>query len=207
LDNVNLHLGIYLDERGFSKEQPLYNMLPDNTHLCYSKGMVVMYQLQEMIGEAKINQALKQFLQKHAYPHSKPIPADLINELYAVTDSLLHTKIDDLFKKITLCDFEVRLAAVSKTGAQYSLAIEADGEKFYEDGNGRRTKVPFTDSVEIAIVFENGLQKIVKLPVINNNISAKLMLNDMPASILIDPDVRFIKLRNGKQYSFPVKPL
>ena len=65
LENVNLHTGIYLNERNLETEKPLYKVNHNQTHLNYSKGMVVLYQLSEQIGEAKTNEALKNFLNKN----------------------------------------------------------------------------------------------------------------------------------------------
>lgn len=97
---VAMHKDIYLKERGFRKEPPLYKMQHNDTYLSYSKGAVVMYELSELIGENKVNQALKNLLQKHAYPNPSPISTDLIEELYAVTDKTNHSKIDKLFKTV-----------------------------------------------------------------------------------------------------------
>ncbi len=198
MENVTLHLGMYLNERGFTEEQPLFEVLPGNVHLSYSKSLVVMYQLTEIIGEEKVNLALRQFLQKHGYPNAKPVSTDFINELYAVTETTLHSKIDDLFKKITLYDFKIKNTSVKKTDSQYELTIHAIANKFYEDGKGRKTKASFNDSIEIAISFKNGKTKTVRLPIINNKISCKILMNEIPESLLVDPTVRFIKSGNGK---------
>lgn len=101
LKRVQMHLDIYNNERGFSNEAPLYKVKPDDRHICYSKGTVVMYLLSEMIGEDKVNLALKRFLEKNKFPHPKPISEDLIKELYLITPKENHSKIDELFKKIT----------------------------------------------------------------------------------------------------------
>jgi hypothetical protein len=51
LENVRMHLGIYLNERGYTEEQALYKVQYGNIHLLYSKGLVVMYQLTELIAK------------------------------------------------------------------------------------------------------------------------------------------------------------
>ena len=100
LKRVQMHLDIYNNERGFSKEMPLYKARPDDRHIAYSKGTVVMYLLSEMLGEEKVNLALKNFLEKNKFPHTKPISEDLIKEIYKITPKENHLKIDELFKKI-----------------------------------------------------------------------------------------------------------
>ena len=70
------------------------------THLAYSKGAVAMVELSKLIGEDKVNQALKNFLNNNRYP-KKPTSLDLLNEFYKVTlDSNLKLQIEALFKEI-----------------------------------------------------------------------------------------------------------
>ncbi len=97
---VAMHKNIYLKGRGFATEPPLYKMLPDDSYLSYSKGAVVMYELSELIGEEQVNLALKNLLQKHAYPNSAPVSTDLIEQLYAVSDKSDHSKINKWFKTL-----------------------------------------------------------------------------------------------------------
>jgi ABC-2 type transport system permease protein len=100
LEKIKMHLGIYLSERGYTDEQPLYQVKNESTHISYSKGAVVMYQLSELIGEEKVNLALKNFLAKNKYPNPKPITTDFLRELYLVTDARLHPPIKAMFTGI-----------------------------------------------------------------------------------------------------------
>lgn len=100
LKRIQMHLDIYNNEKGFSRETPLYKVKPDDRHISYSKGTVVMYLLSEMIGEKKVNLALKNFLQNNKYPNPKPVTTDFINELYKVSDKKFHAEINTLFTQI-----------------------------------------------------------------------------------------------------------
>jgi len=100
LDRIKMHLDIYSFSKGFSIEQPLYKVQPGETHISYSKGAVVMYLLSELIGEQKVNEVLRSFMEKHRFPNPKPVSTDLLTELYRLTDPSVHSKIDTLFKKI-----------------------------------------------------------------------------------------------------------
>lgn len=100
LDRIKMNLDIYTNSKGFSIEQPLYKVQPGETHISYSKGVVVMYLLSELIGEQKLNEVLRNFIEKHKYPNPKPVSTDFLDELYRLTNSSLHSKIDTLFKKI-----------------------------------------------------------------------------------------------------------
>jgi len=100
LDRIKMNLDIYTSSKGFSIEQPLYKVQAGETHISYSKGVVVMYLLSELIGEQKLNEVLRSFLEKHKYPNPKPVSTDFLDELYRLTNPSLHSKIDTLFKKI-----------------------------------------------------------------------------------------------------------
>ncbi|UOK41390.1 MULTISPECIES: ABC transporter permease/M1 family aminopeptidase [Flavobacterium] len=100
LKRVQMHLDIYNNERGFSNEMPLYHVKANASHISYSKGAIVMCLLSEMIGEDKMNLALKRFLQNNKFPNPKPVSTDFIAELYKVSDKKYHAKIESLFTKI-----------------------------------------------------------------------------------------------------------
>ncbi|MCD8739307.1 hypothetical protein LT679_01725 [Mucilaginibacter roseus] len=94
-----IHEHIYLNERGFSKESPLYKARPEDTYLYYDKGLIVMYQLSELIGEEKTNRALRNLLEKYSYPAPPPVTTDLLRELYQVSDEAQHVRIRKLFTR------------------------------------------------------------------------------------------------------------
>ncbi|MCX2479385.1 M1 family aminopeptidase [Pedobacter sp. MC2016-15] len=99
-EKLTVHKAIYLSERGFAKEAPLLKANSGNTHLYYSKGLLVMAKLEQLTGEKNVNKALRNLLRKHAYPLPPPVASDLLIELYQVSDPRLHTQIEDLFLKI-----------------------------------------------------------------------------------------------------------
>ena len=96
-ETVAMHQNIYESEKGFSGDVSLLKVTPEMTHISYSKGAVMMYKLSELIGEDKVNLALKNFLLKHKYPAKKPISTDFLEELYKVADKKDHAKIREYF--------------------------------------------------------------------------------------------------------------
>ncbi len=108
LNNVVMFNNMYLNERGYTTERPLCQVHTQDTHLSYYKGLVSMYQLSQLIGEEKVNQALRSFLQLHKYPAPRPTSTDLLNEFYKVTPIKSHYKIDELFKGIVPYKMEIK---------------------------------------------------------------------------------------------------
>ena len=89
----------YEAEKAFSGEEALFNSNPGNANVIYNKGLVKMYELYLLIGEEKINLALKTLLVKHKFPLQPATTSDLIDELKLVSNESKHGKIDDLFRK------------------------------------------------------------------------------------------------------------
>lgn len=98
-ESITMHQDIFESEKGFSGDVPLIKATGDLTHVAYSKGAVAMYKLSELLGEEKVNLALRNFLNKHKYPNPKPISTDFLEEVYRVADKKQHKEIDVLFKR------------------------------------------------------------------------------------------------------------
>lgn len=100
LDRIKMHQQIYDNEKGLSENEPIYKVTENNSHIAYSKGAVAMVKLSELLGEEKVNMALKNFLLNNSYP-KKPTSLDLIKEFYKVSpNDSTKKEIDRLFKTI-----------------------------------------------------------------------------------------------------------
>jgi hypothetical protein len=62
MERINVHQQIYDNEKGLSENQPLYKVTGENTHISYLNGAVIMVKLSDLIGEDKVNTALRTFL-------------------------------------------------------------------------------------------------------------------------------------------------
>ena len=94
---VEMYKDLYENEKIETREEPLYKVSPGNSNLSYNKGLIAMYELHELIGEEKINLALKNFLGNYAYPNQPPTTLDLINEFLGVSDGNVHDRIKRIF--------------------------------------------------------------------------------------------------------------
>jgi ABC-2 type transport system permease protein len=97
LEMVKLYQNMYDSEKAFSGEEPLYTSNPNNANVIYNKGLVKMYELYLLIGEEKINLALKNLLLKHKYPLPPATTLDLMAELKAVSKYKDHEYINNIF--------------------------------------------------------------------------------------------------------------
>jgi ABC-2 type transport system permease protein len=192
LENIRTYLDLYLSERSFSKEVPLYKTSYETPHIPYDKGMLVMYQLAALIGEDRINNALKSLYNKHRFPMPPPETTDLIAELYTVSAVQTHAKIDELFKQVITYDTKVETARLLKTGNKYQVQFTASLHKYREDGQGKRVEIKFDPEIEVGLVDGNGHIQVYTVRVNNTRLRYTLITATKPASIIVDPDIKNI---------------
>lgn len=171
-------LDSYLQGRTFEdkKEQPLmYN--ENQQYIHYKKGSLVLYALSDFIGEKKMNNALKGYIQKVAFqeaPYTNSI--ELVNELKKATPDSLQYVINDMFETITLYDNRISDVTFKKLpNGKYQVDIQYEvskykandtGKRIFKDGKGKtitytnkKTKsriesYPLNDYLEIGIFAE-----------------------------------------------------
>jgi len=194
LDRMAVHQDIYLGERGLHGDEPLYKSHPSKPFLCYNKGLVVMYQLYKMLGEEKINQALKSFLAKHQYPNIPPTTLNLLGEFCQVADKSLHAKIDELFKTITTYDLKVQATALKINKNEYEVKLAIKAHKYQENTQGSQKEMVFQESVDVVIYLENGQKQHYVLNTHNGTIDTTLRLTQKPVSVTLDPYTKFLDI-------------
>jgi ABC-2 type transport system permease protein len=189
LSRVNVHKSIYLGNRGDADEEPLYQLDPVKIYLPYDKGMVVMYQLYKLLGEQRINKALKSFYDRYTYPNLPPVSLDLLNELYAVASPAEITRINELFKQVVTYDVIVDSATSRKdAGGGYKLEINATINKYREDGKGKSVRVPFNDVVAVAVYFADGKEQQLAIKADKGIIKTSVVVLQQPEKVVIDPE-------------------
>ena len=143
----------YLRSRGreLLKEQPLLRVEANQGYVHYRKGSVVMYQLKEMIGEDKVNAALRSIVEKFAYKDAPyPTSVDLVDALRAQTPTEMQSLYNDLFEEITLFGNSTTSATCKlRDDGKFDVKIEIDCRKFVADDKGAEVEVPMDDWVEI----------------------------------------------------------
>lgn len=190
LELIAMHRDIYSAERGYVNETALIRYDGNNPALVYNKGAVVMCQLSELIGEEKVNLALKNLFQKNAYPRPTPIATDLLHELYLVADSIYHAKIKEYFTEIIIHDLKLLKTSIKKENNQYIISFETDAKKYAEDGKGNQRELPFNEKIELLVEFENGKKQLFTIAN-KKEVKHRILVAEKPIAISLDP---FIKL-------------
>ena len=156
---LKYELDRYLLGRGTEQkaEQPLVRA-DGAAYVHYQKGALVLYALQDAIGEPAMNDALSAFLKRWRFagpPYARSV--DLLAEFRRVTPPALQPLIADLFETITLYD----VRAVSATAARRSDGSDAvelvvSAKKIRADGAGNESEVPFDGEVELGVLDRQG---------------------------------------------------
>ncbi len=192
-DALDIEQGIYFGNRGFKEEVPLYKAGYDHQHIPYSKGIKVMYAVKELIGEAALNKALKNLIDKYAYPQEPATVNELLTELYAVTPPTQHELLNDWFKKIVTYDVSVEQADYKELdNGTYEVTITLKAEKWEEDGFGSKEKAEFSLPVKIGIFNGDRFKEQHILYLKDQFIDAEItelsfIVEDKPTLVGIDP--------------------
>jgi ABC-2 type transport system permease protein len=157
----------YLRSRGAErlKEQPLYKVESSQGYIHYQKGSSVMYYFKEMIGEDKLNVALRTFLEKYRYaPPPLPTSLNVLSEFRKNTPDSLQYLIKDLFEDITLFNNRTMEATYKKLAdGKYEVKIKVESQKFKADELGKETEVPINDYIEIGALAKAEKDKQPKI--------------------------------------------
>jgi len=143
----------YLRSRGQErlKERPLLTVEAEQGYIHYRKGSVVLYYLKEMIGEDKVNAALRKMIERYAYAQPPyPTSFDLIDAFREQIPAQYQYLVKDLFEDITLFSNRTLEATAHKRhDGKYDITIAVESHKFKSDPKGNETEVPMDDWVDI----------------------------------------------------------
>ncbi len=189
---LNLEAFSYLSSRGKEnhEEQPLLNVLPDQTEVFYRKGSVIMYALQDYIGEDTVNKVLSRFLNKYAFKNAPyPTAQELINEFDKATPDSLQYIVEDWFKQVTLYQNKVLEASYKRSDElEYSVSFSTDIHKFHYNKSGKEAEVGVNDYIEVGVYNIKGKEVYLKkLKMKKGKNEFTIHLGRKPEFLVIDP--------------------
>ena len=156
---LRYELDRYLMGRGTErkKEMPLA-LVENQPYIHYHKGSLVMYALQDYIGEAKVNEALSNYIQEVGFQEPPyTVSRELIEHFRRATPPELAGIIDDLFESITLFDNRAVSATYRQLGeGKAEVRLKVAARKIKANELGRENEVPVDDQIDIGVLDENG---------------------------------------------------
>lgn len=181
----------YLRGRGGErkKEVPLFRV-ENQGYIHYQKGSLVLYALQDAIGEGAVNRALARFVreasvQQPPYPTARLLLAELKKETPPEYQDLL----TDLFETITLFDNRaVSATAKDVGGGRWEVDVTVSAKKFQADELGVEKEVPMDQLVDIGVLDAKGVPLLLeKRRVKSGTQDFVLSVPQKPAKAGIDP--------------------
>jgi len=189
---LRLELDQYLRGRAQERNEefPLYNVDPNQGYIHYRKGSLVMYALQDYIGEDKVNEAIREFLKEFAFKGPPyPTSQDLEAQFRKVTPPEYQYLFDDMFLNITLYDNRAVAADyVQRADGKYDVHLSVEAKKFRADGRGQEHIIPVNDLIDIGVLDADGKYLFLQREKINQEKSDfTLTVDKVPAQAGIDP--------------------
>jgi len=188
---LKYELDRYLQGRGTEQkqEQPLVRA-DGAAYVHYQKGALVLYALQDAIGEQAVSEALSAFVSDWRFkgpPYARSV--DLLAHLRRVTPAPLQPLIHDWFETITLYDVRATAAkATKRPDGKFDVDVTVSAKQSRADGAGNESDVPFDTPVDIGAVDEHGdVLAIEKHTVRSGENRFRLVTATKPARAGIDP--------------------
>jgi ABC-type transport system involved in multi-copper enzyme maturation permease subunit len=195
---LKYELDTYLQSRGTSRreEKPLLQVEPAQGYIHYNKGSVILYALKELMGEDRINAALKELVDAFAYKNPPyPTSLELVDRLKKHAPQELHGWIDDQFGKIILFDNRLVDAKVLKLpDGKYEVTGKATFRKVEANGRGAETEVKLADWIEVGVIAkpkggaeEGEVKQFERIFVDGQEASFRLVVDQEPYQVAVDP--------------------
>jgi aminopeptidase N len=135
-------------------EQPLFSAGLDQDYVNYGKGALVLYLLQQRIGEQAMNRALSRLVARYRFTNGPyPRSLDLIALLRAEAKTPeQQSLITDLFERITLYDLKVgQPSARRRPDGRWDVTVPVEAGKTWSDGLGNERPAALNEPIEIGL--------------------------------------------------------
>jgi ABC-type transport system involved in multi-copper enzyme maturation permease subunit len=181
----------YLRGRAFERKREMPLLLVEGQqYVHYNKGSVVMYALQDYLGEDTLNRALSEYRRKVAFqqPPFTHSP-ELLAELRAVTPEHLQYVLHDFFERITLYENRALKATYTEVaGGKFEVKVTAKAHKVEANGTGTETPQKLADWMDVGVLDEDGKPLYLeKVQVTKEDVEFTALVDKRPAKAGVDP--------------------
>ena len=188
----------YLVSRGAEnhEERPLYKVAPYQSSTYYNKGSLIMYGIDNYIGEDKLMPILRGFIKDYAFKDAPyPTTIDLVNRIKEAAPDSLKYYITDALEKITMYKTKVDSVYYSRNkDFTYNVTAKVDCQKYYIDGKGKKEETPCNDYIEFGIFNSTGKSLLMeKFKVQNGDNFLTFKVARKPDTFVLDPNYCLIQ--------------
>ena len=170
---------------------PLYKV-ENQGYIHYGKGSVILFALQDYIGEENVNKAMRGFLEEYRYKGPPyPTSLDFLTFLEPQVPDSMKYLIDDWFKEITLYDNRMMDATYKKVEEGiYEVNLKIESKKIKADSLGNETFVPINDWIDIGLFVDADESELLfqrRVKIDQENMEFTFVVDTIPAKAAIDP--------------------
>jgi ABC-2 type transport system permease protein len=178
---------------GERRTEPPIARAQNEPYVWYQKGSLVMYALKDYIGEERLNEALRKYLEKVKFqdaPYTTSI--EFVDAMRAATPDELKHIITDLFETITLFDNRAIEATWRETpDKKYAVKIIVSAKKLRADGLGAEKEIQIGDLVDIGVFTGDGENEkalfLDKRKITQSEMEFEVTVDQQPSRAGIDP--------------------
>jgi ABC-type transport system involved in multi-copper enzyme maturation permease subunit len=178
-----------------NEEPPLDRVDVNQGYIHYGKGAMVMYEMQDYIGEDNVNKALAEFTKAFAFKGPPyPVSLDLMSYLQKYTPPEYQYLFDDLWRNVTLYDNRARSATYSQLpDGKYKVDLVVEAHKFRADAKGQDHAVSLNDFIDIGVQDSQGkFLYLQKQKIEKEQNTFTITVDKLPAQAGIDPILKLI---------------
>lgn len=173
-----------------NEEMPLDRVDVNQGYVHYGKGALVMYAMQDYIGEANVNKGLAEFVKAYGFKGPPyPVSLDLMAYLKKYTPPEYMYLYDDMWENITLYDNRTRSAKyVQLPDGKFQVDLTVEANKLRADGKGQEHTIAINDLIDIGVLDDKGhYLYLQKQKIDKSRTDITLIVDKQPAQAGIDP--------------------
>ncbi len=184
-------------------------------YIHYQKAAMVMYLLQDRLGEDRVNAMLRKLLDTYRFkgaPYARSV--DLVDGFLSLARTPAERQlVDDQFYRITLYELKAKEATVRLlANGQFETTLTVDARKFYADGKGNERPAAFDELVDIGVFAtrpgagETDAADVVAMQRVrigSGEQQVRVVTRQRPVYAGIDPYISFID-RNSNDNIVPI---
>ena len=183
----------YLRGRSGEADRELHLYKVENQqYIHYRKGSVILYALQDYIGENNVNTAMRNFLDEFKYKKPPyPTSLDFIRHLEPQVPDSMKYLIKNWIKEITLYDNRMKTAICKRLdNGKYLTTVDIESYKMKTDTIGKETKIKVNDWVDIGFFADDDEKRLIfekRVKIDKSQMSFSFELDSLPVKAGIDP--------------------
>jgi aminopeptidase N len=188
---LRYELDRYLRGRGAATraEVPLVRV-DDEPYIHYAKGSLVMYALQDYIGEDALDAVLAKFVAANRFqnPPYTDSPA-LVAAIREATPSQYAYLIEDMFETITLYENRAtRATSTPRADGRYDVSVAVTVKKLRASDLGKESEVPVHDFIDVGVQGKDGkVLALERMKIDTQEATFTMVVAEKPVKAGIDP--------------------